>query len=320
MTPLEARWRCPTHEQALLPEGKTLTCPAGHRFALTESDGASYFEFLQHTQLTTLEQEQRATYDSTDSRYAVEALGQETDFVRRCAETFARRGVKGREEQLRHLADGIQLTAAHRVLELGCNDGRYLNAFHRRYGASGVGIDLSAEAVRRALALRVDPSLEFHVARADALPFADATFDAVISFDVFEHLGHEAVRRTLAEVCRVLRPSGVLLCYVISQRDQFTFHETLRRLTHGRYGVDDGEGHAFENFVAPDAFRDWCSAAGLRVERVQAYHGFWTLFADEHLRGAPPRLAYKLLEWLDAPLTNLEYGNGFFGLARKAAT
>jgi hypothetical protein len=87
----------------------------------------------------------------------------------------------------------------------------------------------------------------------------------------------------------------------------------------GRFGVDNGEGHAFENFVAPDQLRAFCAAEGLTVDRVVSYHGFWTLFADEHLKGALPSAAYRVLEWLDKPLTDAEYGNGYFCLAHKTA-
>jgi SAM-dependent methyltransferase len=312
-------WRCPRHGRPLSADGTALVCDAGHRFEALDTAGGTFHDFVGDDQgLSPLELEQRRTYDATDSRYAVEASGAERDFMQRFTATFGSGRLKGRDELMRALVDHCHLAPGQRVLELGCNDGRYLGSLARRYGVEGVGIDLSVAAIRRALSLRVQPSVEFHAALADALPFEAGSFDAVISFDVFEHLGHAALGRALAETARVLKPGGALLCYVISQRDQYTFHETLRRLTAGRRGVDDGEGHAWENFVSPDQLRALCQGAGLRLEQVRAYHGFWTLFADEHLQGAPPRAVYKVLEWLDAPLTRLEYGNGFFGLARAA--
>lgn len=306
---------CPRHRTALHRDAASLTCTEGHGFVASARGG---FDFVGDSEpLTHLERHQRATYDDSHSRYAVQADSAAHDFMRRFAQTFARARLKGRAELLRQMTDACELKAAASVLEIGCNDGRYLNALAERYGVVGGGIDLSATAIERAHALRLHDSLEFHVAKADALPFVDNSFDAVVSFDVFEHLGHEALGRTMGEIARVLRPGGVLLCYVISQRDRFTFHETLRRITHQRFGVDDGEGHAFENFVDPALFRGLSDDVGLRVDAVRAYHGFWTLFADEHLHSALPRAAYKMLEWLDRPLTDLEYGNGFFGLSRK---
>jgi SAM-dependent methyltransferase len=47
---------------------------------------------------------------------------------------------------------------------------------------------------------------------AERLPFADASFDSVSLLDVLEHTRDE--RTTLAEVCRVLRPGGLLVLTV----------------------------------------------------------------------------------------------------------
>lgn len=46
-------------------------------------------------------------------------------------------------------------------------------------------------------------------ASADALPFAEATFDGSVSFAVWEHL--QEPERAIAEVARVLKPGGFLL-------------------------------------------------------------------------------------------------------------
>ena len=49
----------------------------------------------------------------------------------------------------------------------------------------------------------------------DHLPFADAAFDSVTMLDVLEHTTNE--RTTLGEVCRVLRPGGMLALTVPAQ-------------------------------------------------------------------------------------------------------
>jgi SAM-dependent methyltransferase len=69
-------------------------------------------------------------------------------------------------------------------------------------------VDLSATAVAR---LRELGGL---AAAGDitALPFADGSFDLVAAFDVIEHVADD--RRVFAELARVLKPGGVLLCAV----------------------------------------------------------------------------------------------------------
>ncbi len=48
-------------------------------------------------------------------------------------------------------------------------------------------------------------------ANAQAMPFADGFFDAVVAFSIFEHLRGTELGPALAEAARVLRPGGTLL-------------------------------------------------------------------------------------------------------------
>ncbi|MBS1710425.1 MAG: methyltransferase domain-containing protein [Armatimonadetes bacterium] len=93
------------------------------------------------------------------------------------------------------------------ILDVGCGTGAVLTELGRR--GTAVGVDLSHDALSfsksRGLALLV-------YANAEQLPFADATFDAVVSLDTIEHVpGHEAAA---AEVFRVLKPGGVFVMNV----------------------------------------------------------------------------------------------------------
>jgi SAM-dependent methyltransferase len=93
------------------------------------------------------------------------------------------------------------------VLDYGCGHGMAAVVLARR-GAVVSGFDLSAgyvdEARRRARANEV--AAEFRQADAEALPFADRSFDAVWGCAVLHHLD---LRRAGAELSRVLRPGGV---------------------------------------------------------------------------------------------------------------
>jgi ubiquinone/menaquinone biosynthesis C-methylase UbiE len=73
----------------------------------------------------------------------------------------------------------------------------------------------------------VYPGLAIVQAGADALPFADGTFDLVSQFTVFSSILDAGVRRRAAgEMVRVLRPGGLMLWY------DFTRNPTNRD-THG---------------------------------------------------------------------------------------
>ncbi len=93
-----------------------------------------------------------------------------------------------------------------RVLDVAGGDG-YWAAQARRRGARAVALDISEAKLRRGGALSVAPGL----VRGDALrlPFADASFDRVMSICAIEHF--EDGQKALDEMTRVLRPGGELV-------------------------------------------------------------------------------------------------------------
>jgi ubiquinone/menaquinone biosynthesis C-methylase UbiE len=102
-----------------------------------------------------------------------------------------------------------------RVLDVGCGPGSVLTQLTRAFDVEGVGVDASPMMIE--VARREAPEIEFHVGRAEHLPFRDATFDAVISRMVVHHLDR---RRAFAEMRRVLSPGG---CVVITTTDPAGF-------------------------------------------------------------------------------------------------
>jgi SAM-dependent methyltransferase len=96
---------------------------------------------------------------------------------------------------------------APRLLDLGAGTGR----FGRPFVAAGddyVGVDLSLGMLRE-FAGRLARRPPLAQADGERLPFAEATFDAVLMVQVFG--GMRGWRRVLAEARRVLRPHGALL-------------------------------------------------------------------------------------------------------------
>ena len=90
------------------------------------------------------------------------------------------------------------------LLDIGCGTG----AFLRRLAATGhrgvlVGVDTSRAAVD---AVRGVPGVTGHLASATALPFADASFDAVTARHMLYHVPDPVA--AIAEARRVLRPGG----------------------------------------------------------------------------------------------------------------
>jgi len=99
----------------------------------------------------------------------------------------------------------LERGVAGRVLDLACGFGRHSIALLAA-GLDVSGIDLSADLLADA-----PDSLAGRLARADIrhLPFADASFDAVVNlFSSFGYFAEEDDGAVLDEIARVLRPGG----------------------------------------------------------------------------------------------------------------
>jgi SAM-dependent methyltransferase len=96
------------------------------------------------------------------------------------------------------------------VLDLGCGYGGRTVYYARQGHVREVqGIEVTEEVVRRCSRFAQElgaPQARFKVGRAEALPYGDASFDLVLSYDVLEHVEDPA--RSLLEIARVLRPGG----------------------------------------------------------------------------------------------------------------
>jgi len=149
-------------------------------------------------------------------QYAVMARREERHWwyagMRRVALATLSRALAGRRDLL--------------ILDAGCGTGGTTTRL-AQFG-NVVGIDLAWEALRPAR------THDLRLARAsiDRLPFADAVFDVVTSFEVIYHLGVSSDVDALVELRRVLKRGGLLLLRVPA-------HDWLRgehdRLVHTRH-------------------------------------------------------------------------------------
>jgi SAM-dependent methyltransferase len=108
----------------------------------------------------------------------------------------------------------LMLSRARRILDLGCGPGGPLTFVVGQVGCQGCGIDVSAKAIvagrARVTALGLDSLVHLYEADLNQpMPYADGTFDAVISLDVILHLRDRLA--VFREVARVLTPAGKFL-------------------------------------------------------------------------------------------------------------
>lgn len=111
----------------------------------------------------------------------------------------------------------LDACAGKRVLEVGCGiaiDGRYLAS----HGACYQAVDLSRESLRLAAAHFALKGLRARFVNADAtrLPFADGSFDVVMSIGVLHHVPD--MESACREVVRVARPGGMVRVMLYNRR------------------------------------------------------------------------------------------------------
>ncbi len=108
-----------------------------------------------------------------------------------------------------------EISEGESVLDVGCGTGTLAIAAKQRVGPEGVvcGVDASVEMLARAesKARRAGFDLSLRNGVAEALPFADAMFDVVLSTVMLHHLPLKARLLCVKEIRRVLKPGGRLL-------------------------------------------------------------------------------------------------------------
>jgi SAM-dependent methyltransferase len=170
-----------------------------------------------------------------------------------------------------------------RVLEIGVGSGLNLRYYDARRAERVVAFDPSPElvAMARPRAVLAPVPIELAVAAAEALPFADASFDsAVVTYTL---CSVEEPQRALAEVKRVLKPGGELYFVEHGLSDEVRTQRWQHRLTPAWSFV--GGGCHLDRDVAAEL-----RAAGFALDELRAEHGEgakWLSFTYEGVARAP---------------------------------
>jgi SAM-dependent methyltransferase len=183
------------------------------------------------------------------------------------------------------------------LLEIGVGLGTDFLRFARA-GADATGVDLTERAVglaRRRLELEhLDADVQ--VADAEALPFADATFDRVYSWGVLHHTPdtEQAVR----EAVRVLRPGGNLCVMLYARHSWVAYGFWVRHaLLAGRPWrsissvlAAQMESEGTKAYAKAELRRLFRGLDGLRVDKVSTAY-------DREIAGPLARLTGDRLGW-----------------------
>ena len=92
------------------------------------------------------------------------------------------------------------------AIDVGCGEGRFCRMMQRHHIRT-VGVDPTAALIKQARQL--DPSGDYCIGRAEALPGADASFDLAVCY--LSLIDIPDFRRAIAEIHRVLKAGGTFL-------------------------------------------------------------------------------------------------------------
>jgi ubiquinone/menaquinone biosynthesis C-methylase UbiE len=117
------------------------------------------------------------------------------------------------------------LSAGAKVLEVGCGAGRQARTLKTlRPELELHGADLSHRAIDEARSY--NDGVEYRVADANRLPYEDNSFEAVMLFDVLEHVPE--VAQVVGEIARVLKPGGLFHGFIPIEGQPDTLFYRLR--------------------------------------------------------------------------------------------
>lgn len=160
------------------------------------------------------------------------------------------------------LCDAAGLGPGQRVLDVACGTGALTLAAAQQVvpGGAVTGLDASPEML--AVARRKRPDLEWREGRAESLPFADASFDAVVS--QFGLMFFDDPVAGLREMWRVLRGGGRLAVAVCDAIDHSPGYAALAGLLERLFGKPVADAFRAP-FLLGDETRllELCSGAGI---------------------------------------------------------
>jgi ubiquinone/menaquinone biosynthesis C-methylase UbiE len=216
-------------------------------------------------------------------------------------------------EECDRFCDWLGVTAGQRVLEVACGSGGVSARIAANRGASVVGTDVNALAIRAATARTATAAARLEFLKVDAdepLPFPDGSFDAVICNDAINHFRKRP--SVLAEWRRVLRDGGrCLFTDPVVVTGLVTHAEIEARSSIGFYvfsGVGANEvqlkAAGFQVERAADltdavaqVSRRWCAAREkwrsqlIRLESEATYEGLQRFLAAVHALASERRLS-----------------------------
>jgi ubiquinone/menaquinone biosynthesis C-methylase UbiE len=119
------------------------------------------------------------------------------------------------------------LPAGSKVLEVGTGAGQFIRAIkNMRPELQCLGSDISVEAISQAKTYQ--DGVEYSLNQENTLPYPDGSIDAVLIFDVLEHVAAPEI--FIKEVYRVLKKDGLAYVFVPCEGDYLSLWNVLEKM------------------------------------------------------------------------------------------
>lgn len=201
------------------------------------------------------------------------------DIIRFCARLIQKRLTHDKVEVKRKVEN---------VLDLGCGNGRHAMYFARE-GFTAAGIDISETAIEWAKdwASREGLTIDFRVGDISRLPFADQSFDAIVSHGVLDHIPMQQARSAMVEAARVLGPNGL-------------FYFDLKSADDSDFGI--GELADANTFVIRDGFEKGLVQHFFTIDEVHELMRelFRPIYIESHDYRLQPDFTRVIARWVVA--------------------
>jgi cyclopropane-fatty-acyl-phospholipid synthase len=184
---------------------------------------------------------------------------------------------QAQRQKIDHILRKLQLEKGHELVDIGCGWGYLVVQAAKQYGVKSLGVTLSEEQYKFALALAKKEGVE-NLAKFKNINYLDLVntkkkYDRVVSVGFFEHVGRKNHRQYMDVVSALLKPGGISVLHSIMQQTELPLPSWI-----DKYIFPGGYIPSFRETV--QLFPEY----GMRVIDVENLRSHYALTLREWLR------------------------------------